>query len=127
LETRRRKMPASNDELVRAHYRQVAQTHGTSPRSSMEDDHVREKELEWICSYLDLLRQRYERPLSVLDLGCGNGYSLATLSRTASTHRFWGVDFSEELLRIAESRSLPNCTLTQGDARQLAFDSEMFD
>jgi len=93
----------------------------------MEDDHVREKELEWICSYLDLLRQRYQRPLNVLDLGCGNGYALATLLRTASPDRFWGVDFSEELVRIAGSRNLPNCTLMQGDARQLVFDSDMFD
>src|SRR5664280_3070435 len=104
--SRRREMPSSNDELVRAHYRQVAQTHGASPRSSMEDDHVREKELEWIRSYLDLFRQRYQRPLNILDLGCGTGYALATLLETASPDRFWGVDFSAELLRIAESRGL---------------------
>ena len=120
-------MPASNDELVRAHYRQVAQTHGASPRSSMEDDHVRERELEWISSYHNLLRQRCQRPLNILDLGCGNGYALTTLLRTASPDHFWGVDFSEELLRIAESRSLPNCILMEGDARQLAFDTDTFD
>ena len=120
-------MPGSNDELVRAHYRQVALTHGASPRSSMEDDHVREKELEWIRSYLDLLRQQYQRPLNILDLGCGNGYALATLLGRASPDRFWGVDFSTELLRIAESRGLPACTLMQGDARELAFETGTLD
>jgi hypothetical protein len=39
-----------NDELIRAHYRAVAEKHGDSPRSSMEDDFVRGKEIECIVS-----------------------------------------------------------------------------
>lgn len=117
-------MPVSNDDLIRAHYREVARKQGASPRSSMEDDYVREKELEWILSYRDLLRRTHRRALQILDLGCGNGFALASLG---GGDRLFAVDFSEELLEIARSRDLPGCTLTLGDARQLAFENDAFD
>ena len=120
-------MPTSNDELVRAHYRHVAESHGASPRSGMEDDYVREKELEWISRCQDLLRLRHHQPLQILDLGCGNGYALARLSDKPLPDRYWGVDFSEDLLEIAKSRNLSGCVLMQGDARRLAFEAETFD
>lgn len=120
-------MLTSNDELVRAHYRHVAETHGPSPRSGMEDDFVREKELDWISRYQDLARLRHQRPLQILDLGCGNGYTLARLSEKSLPDRYWGLDFSDELLEIAKSRNLPRCVLTQGDARRLTFGAETFD
>ncbi|HTV53519.1 MAG TPA: hypothetical protein VMI06_01230, partial [Terriglobia bacterium] len=65
-------MPVASDELIRSHYRQVAQKHGASPRSTMEDDFVREKELECIRAYRALLHARRPEPLQILDLGCGN-------------------------------------------------------
>jgi ubiquinone/menaquinone biosynthesis C-methylase UbiE len=120
-------MTVSNEELIRAHYRRVAEVHGTSPRSTMEDEFVRQKELEWITSYRDLLRLRNGAPLKILDLGCGNGYTLALLGKATPPDQFWGVDFSEELLEIARSRGLANCALMQGDARQLAFETDTFD
>jgi ubiquinone/menaquinone biosynthesis C-methylase UbiE len=120
-------MPVSNDELIRSHYRQVAQRHGASPRSSMEDDYVRDQELESISGYRGRLRGRSQRPLEILDLGCGNGYALARLSASVPPDRLWGIDFSDELLEIARSRQLPGCTFIQGDARGLPFEAGTFD
>lgn len=115
------------DEQILEHYRQVAEKYGESSRSTMEDDYVREKELEWITRYHNFLAQRAQRPLNVLDLGCGNGFALARLLANGSQDRFWGVDFSEELLTIARQRNLRGCELTKGDARNLKFDSDFFD
>jgi ubiquinone/menaquinone biosynthesis C-methylase UbiE len=42
--------------------------------------------------------------VSVLDLGCGNGYFLRELSRRGHKQPFLGVDFSLPLLRDAESQ-----------------------
>jgi ubiquinone/menaquinone biosynthesis C-methylase UbiE len=120
-------MTTSNDEIILAHYRQIAQTFGASPRSSMEDDFVREKELEWILTYRNLLSRRNQRPLQILDVGCGNGYTLNKLCANTASDRVTGLDFSEELLNITRGRNLPNCTLVRGDVRQLPFEEETFD
>lgn len=118
--------PAS-DELIREHYRKVAETHGASPRSSMEDDTVREKELEWITGCFRRLQQAHTS-LHVLDLGCGNGYTLGRLALEARPQdTFCGIDFSPELLQIARARGLKNCTLDRGDARALRFSEDEFD
>ena len=121
-------MNTASDELIREHYRKVAQTHGASPRSSMEDDFVREKELEWITGLFAHLQKRCTGGMQVLDLGCGNGYALSRVSALArATDRFWAVDFSLELLEIARGRNLPNCEFNSGDARSLSFSSGHFD
>ena len=120
-------MTPSNDEAILAHYRQIAQTFGASPRSTMEDDFVREKELDWILTYRNLLSRRNHRPLHILDVGCGNGYTLDKLCGNAASDHVTGLDFSEELLNIARTRNLPNCTLVRGDVRHLPFDDQAFD
>jgi ubiquinone/menaquinone biosynthesis C-methylase UbiE len=116
-----------NDELIREHYKTVAEKYGPSPRSSMEDDFVRSKEIECIVNCYRFMKEQAQRPLKVLELGCGNGYALEALSSLDGTDQFWGVDFSEELLSIARKRALPNCVLMQGDTRALAAEPEFFD
>jgi ubiquinone/menaquinone biosynthesis C-methylase UbiE len=118
--------PTNSDEVIREHYRKVAEAHGDSPRSSMEDDTVREKELEWITGYFRHL-QKTQASLRVLDLGCGNGYALGRLALEARAgDTFCGLDFSPELLEIARRRGLKNCVLDRGDARALQFGDNEF-
>jgi ubiquinone/menaquinone biosynthesis C-methylase UbiE len=115
------------DELIRAHYKAVAEKHGDSPRSSMEDDIVRSKEIECIVNFYRFMKEETQHPLKVLEVGCGNGYALQVLSSLDETDRFWGVDLSEELLSIARKRQVPNCTFMLGDARALSVEPEFFD
>ena len=117
----------TQDQLIRQHYREVAGKYGASSRSSMEDDVVREKEIEWIRNTLRMLQDRQRSALNVLDLGCGNGFVLQALSELYPSCPFWGVDFSEDLLTIAQARNLPNVKLSQGDARDLLFAEGSFD
>jgi SAM-dependent methyltransferase len=116
-----------NDELIRAHYKAVAEKHGASPRSSMEDEFVRSKEIECIVNFCRFVKEEAQHPLKVLELGCGNGYALETLSSLDGTDQFWGVDFSEELLSIARKRQLPNCVFRREDARALGAELQLFD
>lgn len=116
-----------NDEVIRAHYKVVAEQYGASPRSSMEDEFVRSKELECITNFHRFMKEEAKLPLKVLELGCGNGYALETLTGMDHGDQFWGVDFSEELLSIARGRGLQNCALMQGDARALSAELPLFD
>jgi ubiquinone/menaquinone biosynthesis C-methylase UbiE len=126
-QARRTRMAVSNDELIRTHYREVAQKHGASPRSSMEDDFVREKELEWIVDFYRVVSKEAQHSLRVLEVGCGNGYALNMLSRLDGADQFLGIDFSEDLLSIASARQLSNCLFKAGDVRALDLESEVFD
>ena len=120
--------PASNDTLIRDHYRQQAEKHGASPRSTMEDEIVRQRELELITNFVGAAaRAAKKKSLRVLDLGCGNGFALEQTGRAHPRNLYWGLDFSDDLLAVARARNLPRCELRLGDARALPYEKGSFD
>lgn len=119
------RLAREHDDLIREHYRGIASKHGDSPRSSMEDDFVRQKEVEWIAAFVGAVTK--SRPLRILDLGCGNGYTLEQVARAHPRNRYFGLDFTEELLTIARNRHIKGAEFAQGDARSLQFRSASFD
>lgn len=59
---------------------------------------------------------------SVLDVACGNGTLLGTLSKKASVHGF-GVDLSENMIAAARERH-PDCTFAVSSCVPLPFENE---
>jgi 2-polyprenyl-3-methyl-5-hydroxy-6-metoxy-1,4-benzoquinol methylase len=68
--------------------------------------------------------------LKVLDLGCGNGWLSILLAKSGA--RVWGIDISDELVKIAtraaESERLSEkVTFKEMSCENMAFDDESFD
>jgi SAM-dependent methyltransferase len=108
-------------ERVRAVYNQ---RHGRDPYATSRDANLRELEIAFLAGHLPGGR--------VLDLGCGNGYTLLSL---AARHRgeMIGVDFSQtlidgarELHATGDASHLP-VTFVHGDVRQLMYEDGSFD
>ena len=116
----------SNDEIIKDHYKTQAQKHKDSALSTMEDPITRQKEVTLIQNFFKLPAIKKDG-LTVLEIGCGNGYTLSHLSTLFPEYKFTGLDFSEDLLEIARSRNLKNVPFQQGDARNLQFEDESFD
>ena len=117
-------MAHSHDDLIKEHYKTQADKHGVSSASTMEDEVVRQKEIDLIAGFFMLLGRN---GLKVLDLGCGNGYTLDVLTRAHPSHAYAGLDFSEDMLTVARQRGLPVQEWLHGDARALPFESSSFD
>jgi ArsR family transcriptional regulator len=87
--------------------------------------HVEDKDVE--ARLLELLPDG--DPQSLLDLGTGTGRLLELFSPLIPS--LVGVDSSSEMLKVARSnleiQGIRNCTLRQGDVRQLRFQSDFFD
>jgi len=62
-----------------------------------------------------------------LDVGCGTGALLESLSRAVPQAQFAGVDLSEEMLRVARSRLPSTVNLTRARAEMLPFGEATFD
>lgn len=54
-------------------------------------------------------------PKRVLDVGCGNGYSTKLYALEFPSIRFFGMDYSEEMVRCAKRSSASNCIFFVGD------------
>jgi ubiquinone/menaquinone biosynthesis C-methylase UbiE len=116
----------SNDQVIKEHYKLQADKHSDSALSTMEDPITRQKEVAVIRNFFSLPVVR-QSAKNVLEIGCGNGYTLNILSGEFPAYSFTGLDFSEDLLKIARGRNLKGVTFKQGDARKLDFESESFD
>lgn len=116
----------SNDQIIKDHYKVQAGKHKDSATSTMEDLTTRQKEVNLIQNFFrsPAIKNNCKK---VLEIGCGNGYTLQHLSPEFSNYSFCGLDFSEDLLAIAKDRKLSTVTFEQGDVRKLRFDNESFD
>jgi ubiquinone/menaquinone biosynthesis C-methylase UbiE len=116
----------ANDQIIKDHYKTQAQKHKDSALSTMEDPITRQKEVDVIRNFFRLPAVQ-KQTKQVLEIGCGNGYTLNLLTRDFPGIKFTGLDFSDDLLEIARGRNLPGVEFQQGDARKLQFKDETFD
>lgn len=63
----------------------------------------------------------------LLDVGCGTGELLKYLISKYPSIRFYGVDISEKMLEVAQSKLTESVNLLLGDAENLPFDNDVFD
>ncbi len=81
------------------------------------------------------VREIIPKNARLLDIGCGNGRFLGTLTDTSINYT--GIDFSKGLINVARERyefegsqtslNRPNATFVEGDALALPFPDEYFD
>lgn len=121
-------MTADYDETVMAHYAGQAAEHGDRPSSTMEDARIREVETAAILMVgRDLLRTvPLGDGIHVVDVGCGNGATLAKLTEGLPDFpnpavTFTGIEYSAELRAIAEDRfaTRRDTRILAGDIRRL--------
>jgi SAM-dependent methyltransferase len=116
------------DEIIAEHYRKVAQQDGLEPTSTMADNITRCKETDAIIELVgDVLRRRktddLQQPAIIMDVGCGNGYTLEILAQRYPEQFFIGIEKSADLRELAISRfkNKKNITILEGDIRDPDF------
>ncbi|MCJ7622532.1 MAG: class I SAM-dependent methyltransferase [Anaerolineaceae bacterium] len=121
-------MTDKNNDLIRKHYQTQANEYGSSSLSTMAERVVREKEVELIKKFLEIIRKKTSRnDLKILDIGCGNGYTLEVLQKENPSCHFYGLEFTDELLAIARDRNIAGCVLESGDIRDTDYPDSFFD
>lgn len=82
-------------------------------------------------SLVEILRAKFgDRPLRILEVGCGTGLSLAYLAKSASKHQLFGIDASETMLAQAATKTFSGENrprLVLGDAGRLPYGDGLFD
>lgn len=114
----------TENDVVRKHYKEQASKWGDSASSTMEDEVIRERETELITHFINIFSKKKPK---IADIGCGNGYTLGVLKSKFHACKYWGVDFSEELINIAKNRNLANCEFIENSVCSLDFDDNFFD
>lgn len=116
------------DAVIADHYRKVAQDCGLSGTSTMADEITRRLETEAIKDFVTAASEQHVDggrvdPATIMDIGCGNGYTLEKLVEIFPAQRFVGIEKSEELRALALSRfpQHRNVTIIHEDVRNPTF------
>lgn len=117
----------SYEEAILEHYKEQAREYGLEPTSTMLDQTTREKEIDAILSCIAYARRNMNGPLSLLEIGCGNGYLLKTIRARFSDVGLTGVDYSPDMVALAEQRNIENCKISRGDVGALDSQEASFD
>ena len=56
--------------------------------------------------------ERYTKPSTILEIGCGTGSNLFTLGQVFPDAKITGLDLSEDMLRVAQSKFLKQSNVT---------------
>lgn len=66
------------------------------------------------------------KPTSILDVGCGEGFTLQKLEEKKIGKRNEGVDYSKDAVKIAK-KIHPHLKISEGDVYKLKFEDNSFD
>ena len=107
------------DEDIKKHYDQVAQVYKDSPTSTMGDEIIRKKETDFILNTInEFTRKDTTKTFNIIDVGCGNGYTLSQLAEQQPHCHFTGMEFNDSLRGIATDRLKgSNVAVVKGDIR----------
>lgn len=106
------------DELIRQHYQKVAKINGDNSNSTMEDQYIRQAELDYILSEVRRFCEWAHPKPKIFEVGCGNGFLLSQLKENFPQASLSAIEFTPELLQIAQSRKIADTPIHQGDARE---------
>lgn len=113
-------------DKIKKHYIKEAKGFGLSKQATMRDINIRDKEVEKIIEYLNILNTYFKSP-KILEICCGNGYTAEQIVKQLDVKSLICIDFCEDFIEIAKKRNLRNVTFKVGDVLNLEFEDASFD
>jgi len=89
-------------QAIKKYWAERAKQHSTSPSATTSDIYLRELEISTIIQTISNLP--LPENASLLDVGCGDGYSTLKVAQEIEDLPFLGVDYSESMVNIACQR-----------------------
>lgn len=92
-----------------------AATHGKSSHATAPDHHYRKLEIASIVDAIGQLKHE-----TILDVGCGNGYTTVEIARKFPEALITGVDYSASMIDEAKKLRAANVEFFVGDVRSVS-------
>ena len=103
---------ATNLKKIYTHYENEAKNKSSSSKSTMQDQFIRQLEVEKISQLLkEILKNNSEK---IVEIGCGNGHTIHKLSKKIKVE-FVGFDVNKKMIEIATSKKNKNTSFKVDD------------
>jgi ubiquinone/menaquinone biosynthesis C-methylase UbiE len=108
-------------DKTKAFWDDQARTHGASDLATAPDHHYRTLEIKSIIRMIETIQERE----TILDVGCGNGYSTVQIGKKFPEAMITGVDYSEPMIAEANRAAIPNVEYFHGDVLSLSHNKDL--
>jgi SAM-dependent methyltransferase len=116
---------------IKNHYDKVAMVEKDSSSSTMADAYIRDNETKFIIDQIQKFKKvsdetklghetdpEKENFFTILDVGCGNGYTLDFVSDSFPSFSFQGIEMNDSLRQVAADRFVEKkVSIKHGDIR----------
>ena len=96
------------DKIVKEHYDQVALKDKDKVSCTMDNDFVRDEETKFIIkiikNYLLEKNNSNIKNINIMDVGCGNGYTIDLINSNFKDVNISGLEYNESLLNLARKK-----------------------
>ena len=116
-------MTKTDPTKISQHYTSQAKLYNTSPKSTMKDQFIRSLEVSKLRETLTKLSGKNTR---ILEVGCGNGYTVSKLSKKLESN-FVCIDANKEMIQLAKKRRLKKIVFRKQSILESTFRSGTFD
>ena len=103
-------------DKTKAFWDDQAHAHGASDLATAPDHHYRTLEINSILRMIECIEKRE----TILDVGCGNGYSTVKIGKKFPEAMITGVDYSEPMIAEANKSVIPNVEYFTGNVLSLS-------
>ena len=117
------KMAKTDPNKILEHYTSEAKFYKAYPKSTMPDLFIRGLEVSKLTETLTKLSNKNTK---VLEVGCGNGYTISKLSKKLECN-FVGIDSNQQMIQLASKRRLKKIIFSKQSILEPKFRSGMFD
>jgi ubiquinone/menaquinone biosynthesis C-methylase UbiE len=112
---KRKSSPSKNPGDVYEFWQEQAKKHGGSDLATAPDHHYRTLEIDSIKRVIEAVPHE-----TILDVGCGNGYTTLELAKKFPDAMITGIDFSGAMISEAMKKVVPNVEFFEGDVLSLS-------
>jgi ubiquinone/menaquinone biosynthesis C-methylase UbiE len=89
-----------NEKDIYRLYEKESSEKGMASSCTMPDNGVRDLEIKILCKYISIAPNK-----RILEVGCGNGYVVSTISRMFPEVSFYAIDVNESMIGLCKQRS----------------------
>jgi len=105
--------PSDKIIKIRKFWNERADSFGEKWNATLGEKYLRLLEINTIIKLLKIFT-----PQTVLDVGCGNGYSTKKYALSFPNVKFIGVDFSDKMIQKANEKKISNCKFFIADVTE---------
>ena len=103
------------DREIENHYNKVADQYKSCRSCTMDDNFTRQSETDFIKNSIrQIIRKTKILNQNILDVGCGNGFTLSEVRKITPQARLEGFEINKKLRKLAKAKKIKNCEIRYG-------------